>query len=201
MAKIDGIIPNQHFELVRDRIATILVDELAEQYTLSSNEDINVQKVWMERVWPFHENELPAVNVCFSHGPYEKQDIQESMGNYIYHIDCYHSAKSTDDDNGDKLGNIKLQRLLGVCRAIIENPQYNTLDFAPPFIRHREIQKIMIAQAKSGDVNNMAMGRLELLVRVHEDTQLVGTIAAGGYDTTVYLSETDKGYFYNREVQ
>ena len=195
MSKINGIIPPQSYELVRDRIGEILTIELANQYLLTSDEALNAS-VFVERFIPFDKTDLPAISVSYSRGDMDNQDVKHADHSATYFIDCFQSAKSSTSEQGDALSKVKLHRLIGVCRAIIQNPIYNTLDFDAPFIMFRQITSLEIADAGKQDAVSVTMGRLTLNVRIPENTQLIDAIEAGGYDTQVKLYETDKGYKY-----
>ena len=196
MGQIKKIIPAQFFEVIRNRIAEILVDELDQQVLLTYDTDLEA-KVYLERFVPFDNSELPAINVSFSAGDYNNQTARDVDGTYSYFIDVFTQAKTTDDDRGDKLAIFKLHKLLGVCRAIIQNPIYKTLGFEPPFIMSRQISRIFIAEPKEGDTLSVVMGRLILTIVAPEDTQLLTAKLIKGFDTQVKLFLTDKGYIYS----
>lgn len=195
MSKITHEIPQQSFEIVRDRIGFILTDELNTQFTTYSNPALDVQ-VFNERTVPFDKTDVGMVNVMYSQGSFDNIHQGHADHTATYYIDCYQRAKTTDTSRGDVDSMVKLQRLIGVCRAIIENPIYRTFDFEPPFIMHREISQIEIAQPGSMDSTNTRMGRLTLSVRMPETTKLLEAIPWAGSDTQVKLSLTEKGYQY-----
>lgn len=197
MAQIKGIIPAQYFEVIRDRIAEILADELDGQVLLTYDTDLEVKGVYVERSVPFDNTEMPAINVSFSGGDYNNQTVRDADGSYSFFIDVFTQAKTTDDDRGDKLAMFKLHKLLGVCRAIIQNPIYKTLGFEPPFIMSRQISSIVIAAPKEGEALKVVMGRLILAIVAPEDTQLLTAELIAGFDTQVKLALTDKGYIYS----
>lgn len=196
MGQIKGIIPPQFFEVIRNRIAEILIDELNCQVLLTYDTDLDAT-VYVERFVPFDNTEMPAISVSFSAGDYNNQTVRDADGSYSYFIDIFTKAKTTDDDRGDKLAMLKLHKLLGVCRAIIQNPIYKTLGFEPPFIMSRQISNISIAQPKDGDTLSVVMGRLILKIVAPEDVQLLTAKLIKGFDTQVKLALTDKGYIYS----
>lgn len=197
MAQIEGLIPQQSFEHVRDRIGAILADELQSQVNNFYNDDAEVSDVWVERWVPFDKTELPAVNVCLAQGELGSRTQIHTDGTYTYNIDCYHSAKSSDTEDGDSAAMIKLQRLIGICRAIVENPRFKTLGFAATFgIGNRGISNIGIGTAPKEDAVSVVMGRLQMVVRVPETTELKVPAVIAGYETQVKLALTEKGYRY-----
>jgi len=197
MALINTIIPKQNFELVRDRIGEILADELANQFTLSGDAEINA-KVFLERFLPIDKTSLPSVNVMLSRGNYENHTTIQSVGNYSYFIDVYTRAKTSVTSNGDSLSLIRLQRLLGVCKAILENPKYKTLAFVPPYLNHTSIESIEVAEPRNNqDASSVMMGRLTFNVVVRETTELTTPNNISGWETSVQLGDSGNGYVFS----
>lgn len=203
MAVITGEIATQSFELVRDRIAEILADELPEQFVLSTAssdlKSVLQAEVYTERVVPFDKTDLPCINVMLSSGDYNNQDVQKVDGAYTFFIDCYTSAKNKADERADKLANIKLQKLMGVCRAILMDAQYKTLGFAAPFIMNRKVTALAIGNISQQDSANVMMGRLNVSVRVIESVNLKEVDLIAGFETTVKLYETEKGFLWEKQ--
>lgn len=195
MSLINGTIPQQNFELIRDRIGAILAEELARQVVLSGNMDLDVD-VYVERLVRVNHSEMPLVNIQLARGDYAGQIAIQSDGTYRYNVECYTSAKSKEGEDGDSLAMIKLQRLLGVCRAIIENSEYLTLGFAPPSIMFRHVESIgvMDPNGKEEDATSSTVGRLVVVVKVGEDVELKDGVMWAGSDTVMKLGLTDKGY-------
>jgi hypothetical protein len=199
MSKILNAIPPQGFELVRDRIALILTTELAAQFALTANEDNNAT-VYIERNVPVDHSEMPIVNVSVGRADFDSQTIIDTKDTVIFRIDCYHKSKTEGSDDGDTLSNLKLQRLIGICRAILENPVYKRLDFPAPFIENRKVVSMEFSDSAKQDALSTSMGRLTFSVTIAEVTQLVLTTILGGSDTTMTLELTDKGYIYTTNV-
>jgi hypothetical protein len=198
MSLLKGVIPPQSFELVRDKIGAILVDEIENQGELSYSEDLMGVDVWVERFIPFGHAELPVVNIMFVREDFEGRTVKQSDGLCKYHIDCHTQAKSPSaNQRGDSLAIVKLHKLLGVCRAILENPQYKTLGFTPPFVMTRYIESIIVGNPDNpSDANSVVMGRITIVVKVPETTELIDPNMIDGNDTVAKLSETDLGYVY-----
>jgi len=127
MSKLTAIIPAQGFELIRDRIAVILVDEIANQITLGIGAEFNA-KVFVERIVPIDKSETPLINVLYSRTGYDNNDFDSSDGQNTYHIDIYAkaNAKPSTNSEADNLAQVKLARLIGIVRAILESPHYLT---------------------------------------------------------------------------
>lgn len=196
MALINTIIPAQAYERIRDRIAEILLDELTNQAQLTGDPDIEA-KVFLERSVPLDKTNIPGVVVTFLGGQYSGQTVIHSEGNYTYEIAVCHGAKSTQDNPGDAISMKRLHKLLGKCRAILEDPRYKTLGFAPPFIMRSKIERIELTNPKEGDALSISMGRLTLAVRVPENADLIVPKLIDGYDTVVKMGNTEQGYVYS----
>lgn len=196
MSKIENPIGPRAFAKVRDRIAEILIDELANQTAITYDEDLDAT-VFLERSSPFQHVEFPCVNVCLSRGSFDNATILKKDGHYTYNIDCWTRAKSTDDDGGDTIAMLKLQKLIGVIDAILSDHQYITLGFERPFISRVQVDEISIAEPKRNeDASSVMMGRLTFVVRVPENVEtLTGTLIQG-YETHVKIGTTEKGYKY-----
>src|SRR6185437_13563890 len=194
MAILNGIIPAQNFEIIRDRIGEILADEFANQFTLSGNPDIN-PTIFIERFVAFDKTEYPAINVSLLKGEYDNKDARQADGTYVYIIDCYTSAKDTAGEQGDTQSIITLHKILGMCRAILENPGYRTLGYTPPFNCSVYISSIAILDAQNTpDATHSAQGRIEFVVRIPEYTALITPPLISAYRTVVKLYNTEKGY-------
>jgi len=193
---ITGIIPSQQFEIIRDKIGLILFEELTNQYTLTSNEELNL-KVYVERLVAFDKTDMPCVNVLFSGGTYNNKNTLSADGNYSFFIDVYSAAKSTTELSGDAKAAFSLQKVLGVCRAILENPQYRDLGYTEPKVSRTSIESISIQEPQNNqDATSSIMGRLVFNVLVEEDTQLLTANAIDSFSTEVKLNLTDKGYLF-----
>jgi hypothetical protein len=195
MPQIPAAIPTQAFELIRNRIAEILVDELPEQAILQGDNQLNAT-VYVERFIPFDLTEIPAVNVSINRTAYSEQTQRNTDGEHTFSIDVHTSAKSTSTVRGDSLAMFRLQKLLGVVRGILEDSRYKTLGFAPPFIESRKVTAIEYAQPTEGDGTSTVVGRVTFVVRAPDRSGVVTPELIAGYDTQVKLSLTNKGYIF-----
>jgi len=202
-AVISSVIPPQSFEVVRDRIGRILAEEIQNQFQISYNADLKNVKVWMERFIPFDKSEMPAVCVGLLDGAYAGQTIIQSDGTYRYYIDCYFASKTDVNTKGDTKAMLKVQRLLGICRAILEDTRYKTLGFQVPngFVMYRRITSIQIEDPKQKefDANHSVMGRLTFEVKLPEYPSPVSGNPWAISHTTVALHETNDGYVWERD--
>lgn len=196
MARIQGTIPQQNFELVRDRIGEIITDELESQ-VLFYNPDLDAT-VYVERTDPIDKTELPVVIVSLATGNYDNKDVKSTDGTYTYNVDVFTRAKTSADQEGDQRSMFSLHRLLGVIRYILDNPIYKTLGFANPMISRVAVQSLNIAEPGKQDAASVMMGRLTVTVRVPETVNLLPASLLAGYETSVKLQLTDKGYVFTK---
>lgn len=197
-SQITEILTSASFELIRDRIAEILADEIHSQSDLAIDPEMDVP-VWLERYVPFSFAETPAINVTLIRAEYVLQTQLQSNGQYDYAIDFYTKSKANDDNEGgdaDKLSVIRLHKLMGMARYILEHSVYKTLAFVSPFIMNRHVQDVAVTGSGKESTGSEAMGRITLSVRVAEENGIVVPVMASGYDTVVKLSLTDEGYVY-----
>ena len=196
---ITQAISPQAFELVRDRIGEILAFELAAQADFTYGE-IPDLTVYSERFIPFDNTELPAINISLSRGLLDSQTAIQSDGTYRFNVDVHTLSPSSEGSPGDSEAMYKLHRLIGVVRAILEDPIYKTLGFVPPFVMNRHVDDIAIADPDSQDTSSVVMGRLIFVVRVPETVNLIVPNLISGYETNVKLALTDKGYIFSESV-
>lgn len=201
MSIIKGRILPSNFELVRDRIALILAAELANQATKYGDTDLNV-KVWNSRFIPFDKTEtitITAVNVNLFRSDFVQYDVEDNTAIHKYAIDVYAAAKSTVAGvMGDGRSMQRMEKVIGVCRAILKDAQYRTLAFTPPSIWTTFPESIEIANpfVQQQDADSQSMGRLLFNVKINEEIDLLVADGILGYDTQVKIELTDKGYYY-----
>lgn len=196
-AIITQIINPQSYEVIRDRIGDIILSELANQYTLTSDEDINAT-IFLERFIPFDHGDLPAVNIMLARGEYQSGSAAQQDGSYQFNIDCYAMAKTTATDGGDTLAAFRLQRIIGICRAILMDTKYKTLGYLPGFISAVKIVDLKISDPlNQGDASSIIMGRLTLNIKVNENFKFDTPNLIEGYDTSSKIGMTGKGYVFS----
>ena len=100
MSEINGLILQSNTEIVRDRILTILADELANQKTLAINaipqtpetEAIAAQipdRIYSERYRPINTNEYEVISVTFSNNGLNQMQVTESQHDEAtYYVIC-----------------------------------------------------------------------------------------------------------------
>lgn len=126
------------FEVVRDRIAEILVNELAHQTSLApaeEKEDYDIA-VTIEKTDPWASTQFPVVNVWYDTGNIDtgaSSPANEQQGDHFYNLDCYVKKASEVDgvviDSGDTLSAREVQRVAGLIWQIIMADQNARLQF------------------------------------------------------------------------
>jgi PKD repeat protein len=195
MPKITQAIPSQAFEIIRNRIGLILAEEIDNQSILTYDPDLDLT-VWVERTVPFDKTELPCVNVSLARGSYDSKTYRETDSTYTYNIDVFANSESSNGVDGDIDSKFILHKLLGVCRAILENQAYKTLGFLPAFVMRSAVVDLNIAETNPNDGNYSTMGRLTLSVRVPEVSQIPDAETIAGISTSIKLAQTNQGYYY-----
>jgi len=197
MSVIVNPIGPRAFELIRDRVGEILIEELSNQSAISYNENLDAT-VYIERSIAFTPAEMPCVNVTLSRGEFDNATILKKVGTYNYNIDCFTRSVTTDEQDGDALSMFKLHQLMGVIDAILSDTKYLTLGFVPPFISGVAVNELSIAEPKrTEDSHSVMMGRLSLVVMVPENVELLEGVLIDGFDTQVKIGETEQGFIYS----
>lgn len=198
MSNIIKPIVRREWELIRDRIGLILAQELATQAQLDYDDVLfELPDVFIERYVAFNHTEMPAINVMVAQGEYTQETQQTQDGTWTFYVDAYATAKDEDDQRGDQYANMRLQRLIGMCQAIIMDSRFKTLLFEPGAISNRTVKGIMMADpTKAMEATNAVMARMTIEVRVSDEVELVDAIPLAEYATIAKLSDTPLGYLW-----
>lgn len=196
MPIINEQIPSQNFELIRDQIGSILASELVNQHE-NNWLDFGPPTVWIERAIAFERNESAAINVRLNTGDYSNRNYTSVDGAYSFFVDFYITAPGSDDSDGDKLAALRVQRLMGMSRAILSNPAYATLGFQPGFIGSVTVATIAMGDPpETADAKNLSRGQLIVSIRATESEMLSTPETLAINSTSVRLYNTNKGYVY-----
>lgn len=197
MANISGVIPQQGFEIARAAICAILASEITGQYQQSGDARYNAT-VWQERHIPFDaKTQMPAVNVKLGTGSYSNKDMTLADGEYKFYIVAYVAAVNNSNGTADKDATLILQRILGICRAILENPIYKNLDLSLPFVKGTRVGSMTLGVTdETAGAENMVCGYLEYFVTVPEYVSLIQPLPVLNSVTQVKLYETEEGYLW-----
>lgn len=198
--KINKIITAQNIELVRDAVAAILEIEIDHQYFLTSyNKDLQAE-VQLESNNPFIDKvDLSVISVSVLKGTFGNKHQGSQDGTWQIAIEVFCKAKSTPTRKGDVISTLKLHKLLGICRYILEDPQYKTLIFQPGFILRSLVTDELIYDMKMHDAVHVAGGRLIYTPQINESNSLLTPKYLDGYDTIVKLATTQLGYKFSTD--
>lgn len=192
-AKITETIQSQAFEVLTQTIGAILLLELTEQKTIQSYDmDLGV---FIERIEPIDKSEDVVVNVSLGAVNYDNHNEFESQGIHTFNIDTYtfglESASQTANDNV----RLKLQKVTGWIRYILQSTKYKTLSFNPGFVGGTYVQNINFDDNFGKEDTAMSrMSRLVLSVRASEFQNSDEILEFTGNDTTIKLDSTNKGF-------
>lgn len=195
--KINYPIPTQGYEFARDRIAAILDIELSNQAYVCLDEDLNVA-VAIEQNNPYKDEiDLSIIQVCLANGNYDQKHLGSVVGTYQYFLDITVKSKAILTATGDYLSSLKLQRIIGAVRAILEDPAYKTLGFVPGFITRTFVSNFDIADQIKNDSLSIASCRLVFNVQLTETSKPITPTLIDGYDTIATIGGTNRGYQYS----
>jgi hypothetical protein len=198
---ISTVIQPRGYELIRNRICQILLDEFQAQLVYSGDYDLALGEIYMERLTPFDHTELPALNVGIERGDAESYHQGQSDWAYRFFIECNTRGHADGDLRGDTEAKVLVHKLMGVVQSILENPVYKTLGFpAGQLIKHRHIESFVFAESTRQDAENVTMARTILVVKSIETTQLLTGTLAQEWNTDIKLYETEKGYYWSRQI-
>lgn len=195
MSKIDGIIPEQGFETVRDLIGAILKIELESQKTKQNlTDEIHI---YTSRSTPFHQSEQLMINVLLDSGDYSNITEKGSHERTVFFIDVYTSSKETEDSDGGYNSTRKCDKYLGMIRYILSDHHYKTLGLPPGLIMGTYVDSFEnFEPSNTQDAAYIKMSRLSFSVRINEDQSLWEGIKINSIFTQVKLDLTNKGYKY-----
>lgn len=199
-AIINTIIPDDNFEIIRDKIAVILLEELQNQSLLQSNPLLDISKVWIERRTPFNMSELPAINVSIGEYDNTNKTLRQREKSVKYYIDSYVSQKHYESNDADELSGKGAWKVVRNCEYILQHPVYKTLGLQPGPIKHTEVQRVQAGEADTGDSAKCMVLRLEFVVEQFSTETPLTIEEVTGLDTTVKLYETEKGFYYQLDL-
>lgn len=195
MAVINHIVGTDLFQSIRDRIAVILLDELAGQFTLTDDSDLNLSEIWKERRRPFNLSELPAINLSIGGINYGDKKGKQRQPEVTYNIDIYNVKVFEDDSDADQTSMDTSWKVLRVIQYILDHPHYRDLQLSP-YIYHTEASRVNAGEAEMSEGGRCAVLRLEVTVKTVSEFEPIAVTPLTLGATTVKIEQTDKGYYY-----
>lgn len=192
------IIPAQGFEIVENRIAEILLEELTNQQCLQKLTD--EFGIFIERQEPYDKSEDVMISLSFRDGNYEGYNSRDCQGEYMYFIDIFTKGAGSLDQTPSINAKDKLFQYSGMIRYILNSSKYPTLKFPPGLIGGKYVKKITFDTDYSNFGNHsnydgafIRFCRIIYIVRVQENQSLWDGIPLQGNDTRITYDNTEKG--------
>lgn len=193
-ALITTPIPQQGFEFVRDQIGAILKLEIANQKVLDPTRFPEEAEIWIERTIPADSSDEIIINVHTANALYGSMTQMDAQGRTLYYIDIDTSAMQTDDVSGSEISVKMLHKYIGVIMYIFRSAFYRTLGL-PGRIGGTYVEQFQTLDPnRKEDTDFTAFARIQIAVRIQENTIPWQGITLLGNDTTVKLDLTEKGY-------
>ena len=196
-AVITEPIPYQSFEIIRDRLAEIINDELQNQIALGYLTEFDSINVFLERWVNLDVTEMPCVVINMAPADFENMKPLDLTGNYFFNIDCYANAAATESTYGDDEATFKVHRILGMVRAIVMSPHYITLGFERGFISRVQIDSMPVVGVQSNDAENVIRGRLVAKIQAAEVVAGQEVRLSTGHTTKLILGSGGYNYELN----
>lgn len=192
MAVINEVIPMQGFEVVLNKIASILFIEITNQIALSSLTD--EVEVYIERMTPYDKSEDVLINVSCNAVSYGEFTQRDSEGNTTYFIDLYTRGTENDLVTGEANSRNKIHKYLSMVRYILSSVRYKTLDTGFGLVAGTYVNAINFDDNYGNqDGAYIRFARLTFGVRIMENQSMDIPIEFLGNDSVLKLSNTDKG--------
>lgn len=195
---LNEIISKQGFEIVGERIAQILTEEISNQMDLQNFEE--EVEFYLERIEPFDKNEDVMISIAFRDANYDGYTTRDVQGEYIYFIDCFCSGMGVGNKPPSIVSKEKMFRYLGMIRYILSSSKFLTLGFPPGLIGGKYIKKITLDTDYSNFGNHsnydgsfIRFARIMYLVRVQENEALWEGVELQGNNTNITYNESALG--------
>jgi len=193
MSKIAHVIPRQNFEILGERIAAIIAVEFAEQFNLTQNPLFNAG-VWLERFTAFDKTEMPAINVSFRRADNQSQTPEASAYLYGFDISVFIRSKANAAERGDVKTKLNVNKLIGVIRYILANPNYENLGFDNRFIFSKRIADFETIPPNEQEGIFAGFGNVNFEILAEELNGNIEPTPGEMFNTQIKINETDKGF-------
>lgn len=195
---INYFIPRQNYELILERIGAIIVLELENQVVNFYNSDADQITVYVENTSSFDEADAASISLCLAPGSWDNRHAGYVRGTYTFYVDTFANAKTTAELKGSLTSAVQANRIMGMIRAILEDPIYKTLGYDPGNIGNVKVTNYEIGDIKNiqMDAANSRVNRIVVEVQAAENDQLLTGVEMMEALTTIKLELTDNGYQY-----
>ena len=197
MAVISDALADGVIDIIRDRIASILLDELRNQASISSRPFLNISRIWKERETPFNKSELDPIAINLQAGEivYGDQYQTQRVKEITYYIDIYTCQKHSTEGYADRLAVEQGFDVVNAVQFILDHPEYKALRIAPR-IRNAKVSRVQRGEASLGDSGKGSIIRIEYTVTTHTNQSKTDPTTIEGNDTTVSIGTSNEGLFY-----
>lgn len=194
---ITELIPDQPFEIIQNRIAEILLEEITAQHTLQDL-DSNFN-VFVERIHPYDTSEDVVISIACREQDNQEYTQRSSQAENLYFIDIFTGGIEEGAETLSENVRRKLFKYVGIVKYILNSAKYPTLGFSPGLIGNKHVKKVTFDTDYSNwgnhsnyDSSGIRFCRILFLVKALENTEAWSGIPLQGNDTIVYTG-TNKG--------
>lgn len=194
---ITELIPDQPFQIIQNRIAEILIEEITAQHQIQSLESSFA--FFVERISPYDVSEDVVITIACREQDNMEYTQRTSQGDNMYFIDIFCGGIESDDRSMSEDVRLKLFKYVGIVKYILNSGKYPTLGFPKGLIGNKHVKKVTFDTDYSNwgnhsnyDASGIRFCRIIYMVRALEETQLWQGIPLQGNDSVVYTG-TEKG--------
>lgn len=198
MPIINSPIASRSWELVRNRVAAIIKDELFNQAAITYNDWLNCD-VYTERWMPVGIDECvdaPVVNIAIESITPINETWACSNLSIMFNILVTAGMNATQTENNDTRSFDRNQTVCGVINGILMHPLYVQLLFPAPFIIRRRVVDVKFGTPERQESAGITLGIITFEVVCGQNEPESTGIPLGSSITSVTVNQTDKGYQY-----
>lgn len=194
---VTELIPDSPFQIIQNRIAEILFEELTAQHSLQ-NLDSDFE-FFVERIHPYDTSEDVVVTIaCKEQENFEYTQIN-SQATITYFVDIFTGGVESSSQSLAENVRLKLFKYVSMVKYILNSAKYQTLGFKNGLVRNRHIKKTTFDTDYSNwgnhsnyDGSGIRFCRLIYSVTTIENTEAWQGIPLQGNDSILMVG-TDKG--------
>lgn len=194
---ITELIPDQPFQVIQNKIAEMLKDEIHAQHVL---QDLDSEfEVFVERISPYDTSEDVMISIICREQDNMEYTQRNSQAQNMYFIDIFTGGIEVGNETMSENVRRKLFKYVGIIKYILNSGKYPTLGLPPGLIGNRHVKKVTFDTDYSNwgnhtnyDASGIRFCRIIYLVTALEDTKAWEGIPLQGNDSFVYKG-TNKG--------
>jgi len=192
--RITEIIPVQGFEVITRFLASQLLEEIDNQFTLQGLTE--TFKVFLEKGSAVDLRETDIVyNVLFGSAEMESHTFTDSMYIGTWFIDIYAKGVHQPTQEGDEYTALILLKHIGMVRYIFDSAKSQLLTTNEKLRLTGMVKSFGTVEPHSNkDANFLKMGRLSLEIKFRESQDIFSGVAFGENHTQIKISDSEDGY-------